>query len=254
MVKFHNFLLNMLMEQRICAVPVAPLRSEPNHRSEMVSQLLLGEVVTCQENSGDFVLIRNQYDEYTGWCQRSQLLLIEGLAAAFIQPATWNGFPMQVPLGAPVGNLLQLNFPGFTYEGKLQAAGELPFDKTTILSVIQSYHQVPYLWGGKSVFGIDCSGFCQQVYRFFGKRIPRDASQQALVGEMVGFLEEAQCGDLAFFESEEGKITHVGLLLTSREIMHASGKVRVDDIDQWGIINRDTGQRTHTLRLIRRYQ
>jgi cell wall-associated NlpC family hydrolase len=91
------------------------------------------------------------------------------------------------------------------------------------------------------------------VYRYFGKRLPRDASQQALEGEMVGFLEEVRCGDLAFFDNAEGKITHVGLLLNNKEIIHASGKVRVDDIDQWGISNRDTGQRTHTLRLIRRY-
>lgn len=250
------------MEQRICAVTVAPLRKEPAHRTEMVSQLLLGEIVTCLETSGDFVFIHNSYDGYSGWCQKSQLLLTESedtivgpeqLAAAFINPATWNGWPMQVPLGAPVGNLITLRIPGFIFNGSIHMAGSMRFTPQNIMDHVTLYHQTPYAWGGKSIFGIDCSGFCQQVYRYFGKRIPRDASQQALEGEMIGFLEESRCGDLAFFENEEGKITHVGLLLNSKEIIHASGKVRVDDIDQWGISNRDTGQRTHTLRLIRRY-
>jgi hypothetical protein len=251
------------MEQRICTVTIAPLRKEPAHRSEMVSQLLLGERVTCLESSGDFVFIQNTYDNYTGWCQKSQLLLIETedpaifpekLSAEFINPASWNAWPMQVPLGVPVGNLLQLCIPEFNFTGKLHVAGSLPFIPQQIMDHVSLYHQTPYSWGGKSVFGIDCSGFCQQVYRFFGKKLPRDASQQALEGEMIGFLEEVQCGDLAFFDNEEGKITHVGLLLNNKEIIHASGKVRVDDIDQWGIIHRDTGQRTHTLRLIRRYR
>lgn len=250
------------MEQRICAVTVAPLRKEPAHRSEMVSQLLLGEIVTCLETSEDFVFIQNRYDNYNGWCQKSQLLLLdpdvsaslpEQLSAAFINTASWNGFPMQVPLCAPVGNFASLPVPGFIFTGLIHVAGSLPFIPQYIMDHVSMYHQTPYSWGGKSIFGIDCSGFCQQVYRYFGKRLPRDASQQALEGEMVGFLEEVRCGDLAFFDNAEGKITHVGLLLNNKEIIHASGKVRVDDIDQWGISNRDTGQRTHTLRLIRRY-
>jgi len=251
------------MEKYICAVTVAPLRKEPAHRSEMVSQLLLGEIVTCQDTSGDFVFIQNSFDNYTGWCQKSQLLLTESedaivgpeqLAAAFINSATWNGWPMQVPLGAPVGNLLNRYFPDFLYTGSIHVAGSAPFIAQNIIDHVSIYQETPYSWGGKSVFGIDCSGFCQQVYRYFGKKLPRDASQQALEGEMVGFLEEVQCGDLAFFDNEEGKITHVGLLLNNKEIIHASGKVRVDNIDQWGISNRETGQRTHTLRLIRRYK
>jgi hypothetical protein len=252
----------MKMEQGICAVTVAPIRNEPAHRSEMVTQLLLGEIVICGEISGDFISIRNHYDDYTGWCQRSQLLPIqtdvikpaaEKLSTGFVSSALWNDVPVQVPLGAPIGNLIDYPFPGFIYHGNLHITGNVPFTPEHIQQHVQYYLQTAYLWGGKSVFGIDCSGFCQQVYRYFGKRIPRDASQQALVGEMVGFLEEVSCGDLAFFENEEGKITHVGLLLNKREIIHASGKVRIDDIDQWGIINRDTGQRSHTLRLIRRY-
>jgi cell wall-associated NlpC family hydrolase len=103
------------------------------------------------------------------------------------------------------------------------------------------------------VFGIDCSGFVQQVFRFFNKNLPRDAWQQAVKGEMVGFLAEVQCGDLAFFDNEEGSITHVGLLFDEKTIIHSSGKVRIDPIDNMGIISRDTGERTHRLRIIKRY-
>jgi gamma-D-glutamyl-L-lysine dipeptidyl-peptidase len=100
---------------------------------------------------------------------------------------------------------------------------------------------------------VDCSGFCQTVYKFFNKPILRDASQQATQGEIVGFLQEARCGDLAFFDNPEGRITHVGILLSESEVLHSSVKVRIDPIDNMGIINKDTGERTHQLRIIKRY-
>lgn len=102
------------------------------------------------------------------------------------------------------------------------------------------------------MFGVDCSGFCQMVYRFCNVHLLRDAYQQATQGEVVGFLQEARCGDLAFFDNEEGRITHVGILLNDNEIIHSSVKVRIDSIDNMGIINRDTRQRTHKLRIIKR--
>ena len=110
----------------------------------------------------------------------------------------------------------------------------------------------PYLWGGKSSFGVDCSGFTQQVFKLMGIGLPRDAYQQVSTGETVDFLQLACCGDLAFFDNENGDITHVGILLSSNSIIHASGYVRIDTIDHLGIINILTGKRTHNLRIIKR--
>ena len=246
----------------ICSVPVAPMRKEAAHRSEMVSQLLFGERVQVIESSGDFVLVKNEYDAYTGWCQRSQLTELTTLAES-IEPEVltsdyinigmlWDA-AIHLPLGVPISNWKGITNPHFTYSGTEHSAGSIPFSESNILPISTSYLNVPYLWGGKSVFGIDCSGFSQQVFRYFGKKLPRDSGDQAKQGEDVGFLEETKAGDLAFFDNAEGTITHVGILLNNNEIIHASGKVRIDTIDQWGIINRDTELRTHTLRIIKRY-
>lgn len=199
-----------------CSVAIAPLRKEPSHRSEMVSQLLQNETAEVLETEKQFTKIRCTYDGYEGWIANNQL----------------------VNTGHAIND---------THSPK-------PFDETSIRALAMEYKDVPYLWGGKSRSGIDCSGFCQQVFKQFGIKLPRDAYQQAEMGEVVGFLLEAQTGDLAFFDNEEGRITHVGIMLGPEEIIHASGKVRIDKIDNQGIINSDTGQRTHKLRIIKRYR
>ena len=139
------------------------------------------------------------------------------------------------------------------FGGTLIDPASLIFEEEMIKEVGFPFVNTGYLWGGKSIFGVDCSGFCQTVYKFFNKPILRDASQQATQGEIVGFLQEARCGDLAFFDNAEGRITHVGMMLNEREILHSSVKVRIDPIDNMGIINKDTGERTHQLRIIKRY-
>ena len=112
------------------------------------------------------------------------------------------------------------------------------------------YLNTPYLWGGKTPFGIDCSGFSQMVYKLNGYNLLRDAYQQATQGEILSFIEESEAGDLAFFDNEEGKITHVGIIMNDNYIIHAHGKVRIDRLDHFGIMNIDTMRHTHKLRII----
>ncbi|MBL7761653.1 MAG: C40 family peptidase [Sediminibacterium sp.] len=245
----------------------APLRAEAAHRSEMVSQLLFGETATVLDSTKDFVKIRCSYDGYEGWCQRSQLLEVSDeqaeaagiqLAADFVNPMELDGTPMQIPMGASLGlfqnSTAQIGPFHFAYRGVLANPAAAIFEPGQIRQIAMGYLHTPYLWGGRSVFGIDCSGYAQQVYRFFNKSLPRDAYQQAELGEVVGFLQEAVTGDLAFFDNEEGRITHVGILLDAATIIHSSGKVRIDKIDNMGIIRSDTGERTHRLRLIKSYR
>ncbi|MNL48577.1 Gamma-D-glutamyl-L-lysine endopeptidase [compost metagenome] len=119
-------------------------------------------------------------------------------------------------------------------------------------SLFKMFLNAPYLWGGRSILGIDCSGFTQVCYKILGIKLKRDAYQQADQGELVSFINEGKLGDLAFFDNAEGRITHVGILINSHQIIHASGRVRIDSIDHQGIFNEETQQYSHKLRIIKR--
>jgi len=245
------------MDFAFCIAAVAPLRKEPSHKSEMVSQLLLGETGKVLSVEKDFVLIECSYDGYQGWIQKKQVTFkkhlpkSDGYFIKAVQDIFISHSACRVSIGTPYYNdkvvldKYQISYP-FLEERNL------PFNEKNILTLFEEYMHVPYLWGGKSTFGIDCSGLTQQLFKILGIYLPRDASQQIKIGKEVPFLSEAQCGDLAFFDNEEGRITHVGILVNNSHIIHASGTVRLDKIDLGGIINSETGERTHTLRIVKR--
>ncbi|MBR2648831.1 MAG: C40 family peptidase [Sediminibacterium sp.] len=248
-------------------VGAVPMRADAAHRSEMVSQLLFGELGQVLETSRDFLRVRSIYDGYEGWCQTAQLAAVPDFMATivskdvtgdYVNTVKVNGKDMQIPFGASLGlfmhGKLKLDKYHFEYKGTPAVPNQSLFIPDYIKHIAYTYLNSPYLWGGRSVFGIDCSGFTQQVFRFFNMVLPRDAYQQAALGDVVGFLQEVICGDLAFFDNEEGRITHVGILLDTEHIIHASGKVRIDLIDNMGILNTDTGERTHKLRIIKRFK
>jgi gamma-D-glutamyl-L-lysine dipeptidyl-peptidase len=258
------------MQPAICLLSVVPMRKEPSHRSEMVSQLLFGEYVDSGEEKDDFVFVRCLYDGYEGWVQANQLMPVEeaqvlntsDYIGAFTAGVLVNGRCRQLPFAVPVylpekpGGPLHLGEQQVSYdvpEAAIWHSKEKIFSKESLDAVVQVYLDTPYLWGGKSVFGIDCSGFVQQVFKLFGIKLLRDAYLQAEQGTAVKNLDEARLGDLFFFQNEKGRITHVGIFLENREIAHASGKVRIDTVDSDGIINRETGKRTHQSHSIRRF-
>lgn len=247
----------------ITIVPVMPMRAEASHKSEIISQALFGECVETETvNAEGWVKVRLQADGYEGWVTHSHLetITLEEFEAPPTHIATeWtgvihlNGRPMHIPYGC----LLKLGNPQWGNYRVEPKAGIAPWQPPASpqgvwSGIAHNFLNTAYLWGGKSVFGVDCSGFTQSVYKMLNIPLLRDAYQQATQGADVGLLQEAQPGDLAFFDNEAGKITHVGLLLNDHEIIHAAGKVRIDPIDHQGIVNSDTGLRTHQLRLIKR--
>jgi hypothetical protein len=247
------------MMYAICMVPVAHIRVAPDHRAEMSSQLLFGEkiIITDRDKKG-WIKISCKADGYEGWCQLAQFSEIDAaqydhhdlmLTADWVNEVIVNGRSMFIPLGS----LIDTKDQSIKYAGKLCHVINTKKDAAAIREIAFKFLNTAYLWGGRSVFAIDCSGFAQAVYKFLNIPLLRDARLQVSQGEHVHFLQEARCGDLAFFDDAAGEIIHVGILLNDKEIIHASGKVRIDRIDNSGITNVDTGERTHQLRIIKRY-
>jgi gamma-D-glutamyl-L-lysine dipeptidyl-peptidase len=252
-----------------CNVPVMPVRSEPVHRAEQTTQLLFGEKAEIIEiNNKEWARIHIAWDGYEGWCKLSQLKIVNKkeyrksakyIAASHADKVIFPTGEMLLPLGCELtgltgGIIIPLKEPG-KFKGKKNNPAEAVLNGESIKSAALQYLHAPYQWGGRSVAGIDCSGLTQMAYKLCNHAIPRDASQQALEGELVDFLQHSKCGDLAFFEDKDGKIVHVGLLLDNQNIIHATdtlGRVTIDRIDQGGIISTILKMRTHNLRFVKR--
>ena len=248
----------------ICNLSIIPLRIEPSDRSEIVSQVLFGEHFEILEETKNWAKIKLQYDNYEGWIDTKQYqtisessfnklsdeeIVLNGDLIEYITGA--NNLLMPISLGASLSFLenSDININNFDFEG-MKSVGIKP--KTNLINTAFMYLNAPYLWGGKTPFGIDCSGFTQMVYKLNGYHLLRDASQQATQGEALSFIEESEAGDLAFFDNEEGKIIHVGIIMDNNYIIHASGKVRIDRLDHLGIYNAETNKHTHKLRVIKK--
>jgi hypothetical protein len=254
------------MSKSICQVSVAPIRKEPSDVSEMVTQLLFGELCEIIEVNKQWVKVKITFDEYEGWVDSKQLLMISDIEFSnFLQETSFisepfsllifNNQPFPVTIGAEVHHLDKKNIFELAPNNQFVVDEHLikgKQDKSQILELAFKYINSPYLWGGKTTYGIDCSGFVQMVYKIAGYKLPRDTYQQAEVGEVLSFIEEAEPGDLAFFENQEGKIIHVGFILSDQKILHAHGKVRIDNLDYTGIFNSDMNRYTHHLRMIRK--
>lgn len=255
------------MNYGIIKLSVVPLRAEPAHRSEQISQLLFGESYEVMQEQHGWLLIRCLYDDYQGWINAAQhvglaekdfMLLGDTVKAVALETAC-TASSSESSLALLAGSTLPafdgLNFKigreKFVYNGQA-IIPDGARNPVLLEKVAMRYLNAPYLWGGRSPFGIDCSGFTQVVFKFLNIALKRDAYQQAEEGVALNFLEESTVGDLAFFANEEGKITHTGILLKDNRIIHASGKVRIDKIDHFGIFQTETKKYSHQLKIIRR--
>jgi len=248
----------------ICNLAIIPLRAEAADRSEIVSQVLFGEHFEVIEEYKQWSKIKLQYDGYEGWVDSKQFKKIAEsdykqlckdavvLNADLVEYITGpDNLLIPIPLGASLSFLShsEINTDHFDFEG-MKVSGIKP--KANIVQTAFMYLNAPYLWGGKTPFGLDCSGMTQMVYKLNGYHLLRDASQQATQGEALSFIEESEPGDLAFFDNEEGKIIHVGIIMENNYIIHASGKVRIDRLDHLGIYNAEVNKHTHKLRVIKK--
>jgi hypothetical protein len=244
------------------------MRAEPSHRSEMVNQALFGEAFEILDRQAEWTQIRLGHDGYVGWILDRQIQFIEHASFRQLIDAPQALVSDAVDLiehdspsltrtlvaGSPLPfydadqQVIQVCNEAFLFQGR--TAQRLRTREELLLNAYL-YSNAPYLWGGRSAFGIDCSGLTQMAYRLTGFSLLRDASQQATQGRTLDFLDEAQAGDLLFFDNEDGHITHVGIYVRENRILHASGSVRLDGLDSSGIYNAELGKHTHKLRLIK---
>lgn len=236
-----------------------PIRDEPSHRSEMTSQLLFGEKATVLNETDEWFEISTEFDNYTGWLEKKSVedFREENLKKVWMT----NPLPLltieednkkiRVPAGGEIpvpdeSGYFIINERRFQFDPSV-----IEISKSIVKTALK-FENAPYLWGGRSIMGIDCSGFIQLVYKINGITLPRDTKDQCKEGSLVSSVDETISGDLFFFSNKEGKINHVGMLIEPGKIIHSSGLVRIDRIDNKGILNIKSGKYSHTLNSIKR--
>lgn len=246
---------------------LVPMRAETSDKAELVTQLLFGECYEVVAQEGNWLQLQLASDGYRGWIDVKQHTPVSAeyykewrrathqRVTDFLQVVRKEEVRIPVSVGSYLpfydGECIRINGEQFLYTGGASSTDVLPTQEQ-LTEIARAFLKAPYLWGGKSVFGIDCSGYTQQVYGMCGFQLPRDASQQVAYGEEVHFVEQAHPGDLAFFSNAEGHIVHVGMLLEGQLIIHAHGEVRVDRLDHVGIYNSSLKKYSHQLRIIKR--
>ncbi|WP_273273702.1 C40 family peptidase [Maribacter polysiphoniae] len=246
------------MQYGICHLSIVPIRSSAEETAEMVSQLLYGEHYKVLEQRKHWSRIRSAFDKCEGWIQNLQLTFIEETLYDELNGDKSPHFTIDLVsyiemdknnlLPIVLGSVFQQKW-NHIHEGALITSKQ---EKPNLINTALQYLNTPYLWGGKTPFGIDAAGFTQMVYKINGYHLLRNATAQATQGSALSFIEESEAGDLAFFDNNEGVIDHVGIIMENNYIIHVHGKVRIDRLDHTGIFNYDTKTYTHQLRVIKK--
>lgn len=231
------------MSKLYCKVPILPIRISTEETSEMISQMLYGETCIAMEVEGDYTKIQMDFDGVSGWVLSISLEKDyannerQVLDQNFVNIVTKQG-KMLVSLGSQIQS----------YSSESRRAVNADY----IIELAEKFLNTPYLYGGRSLFGVDASALAQLVYKAAGISLPRFPIEQSQIGQTLDFVEESIGGELAFFDDEEGNINHIGVMLNNSEILHCYGKVRKDAIDSIGIFNTELNKHTHKLRFIKR--
>lgn len=251
-----------------CNLSCVPLRAAASHRSEMVSQLLFGDTFEIMGTENSWLAIQCSHDDYQGFIDKRQCLLISNKEYLHLQQAHDHYSTTAASYVTDQAGKRTYIFPGanmrgfrdgkltlgtttFVYDQPLQKPLH-PATGADLLATAHRYLNAPYLWGGRTTAGIDCSGLTQNVFKQNGIALHRDAAMQAAQGETIHLIWEAHPGDLAFFDNADGEITHAGIITGEGTIIHASGFVRIDNIDHQGIFDNKIRKYTHNLRTIKR--
>jgi cell wall-associated NlpC family hydrolase len=252
------------MDRYICENVFVPLRSGPTHKSEMLSQVLFGEKYEILDQVGHWMKITTLFDSYNGWID------IDHVQHSLYREET-TGYVLNKSLlcykNDKTKMILEAGCEIYSpdFEKKTFSAGTSHYTagndfndhfihtSDSLTEIAMKFLNSPYIWGGRIPSGIDCSGLTQLAYKIFGKAIPRDSWKQSETGIAVNFIDETMPGDLVFFDNEQGKIiSHVGMILSRGLVIHASGRVRIDQIDHQGIYKHETKKYSHHLRTIKR--
>jgi cell wall-associated NlpC family hydrolase len=255
----------------ICLVSCIPGRAANSDKSEMVTQLLFGETyrVLDADSAKNWVKIECTHDKYEAWIDRGlhtplsvddfenwisqPISVTQGLITQVENQRTGIVFPILRGSSLPENPKKSFSVAGDEFSYELKDGGKRNKGIQQMMTdFATSYLNAPYLWGGRSPFGLDCSGFTQVIFKSAGIKIPRDAYQQAELGTLVPFVSEAREGDLAFFENADGRIVHVGLVIDEGLIIHASSKVKIGKLDHEGIFDLKENRYTHKLRIVKR--
>jgi gamma-D-glutamyl-L-lysine dipeptidyl-peptidase len=254
------------MSKGIANQSLVAVRREPSESSEMINQLLFGETFTIIENYNSWLRIINIHDSYEGWLDSKLIGAIpddlvskhedsKTANTLFLAKKIGSNYPIRLCPGSSIygyekGQFLVGSNSYQCLENPLTDRNENINDE--IVRIAKQFVNSPYQWGGRSPYGIDCSGLTQVVYKIIGINIPRDAGQQVKIGETVDFINMVQPGDLAFFDNDEEIITHVGIIIDNGKILHSSGYVKIESLDHQGIFNLETQKYSHKLRVIKR--
>ncbi|MCX7953982.1 MAG: C40 family peptidase [Bacteroidales bacterium] len=250
----------------IVSIPLINLREQPDHKSELKTQLILGDIFEIKEEYTEWLFIKNFFDNYEGWINKKGIKNIDVLMFkkhqntevfyndlfTIAKDENGNNFPILCGTWLHSYNETENSFIICNKKIYLkQKPNRLSIIKSNIVNLAVKFLNAPYLWGGVSIAGIDCSGLTYIVYRVFGIKLPRDSFKQAEIGTDIYFIENAKKGDLIFF-GNENQISHVGLYMGDNKLIHSSGFVRIDYVDNHGIYNTEIKQYTHQLIKIKR--